>query len=75
MSNEKTYYKEFQRLQKENNLTGQIHKISCYEFWEGKNSYRILQDKFYNYVKENGFEHDESNFKCKEFVENLVNIL
>ena len=22
-----------------------------------------------------GFEYDESNFKCKEFVENLVNIL
>ena len=55
---------------KKNNLTGQIHKISCYEFWKGKNSYRILQDKFYNYVKENGFEYDESNFKCKEFVEN-----
>ena len=33
-----------------------INKISCYEFWKGKNSYRILQDKFYNYVKENGFE-------------------
>ena len=47
-----------------------INKISCYEFWKGKNSYRILQDKFYNYVKENGFEYDESNFKCKEFVEN-----
>ena len=27
---EKTYYKEFQRLQKENNLTGQIHKNSIY---------------------------------------------
>ena len=134
---ENTYYKEFQRLQKENNLTGQIHKnsiyaceiiitsdktffdkigqketkryfqtaynfisnynnlgseniisavvhldeetphmhlvyipvvhtkdsksgkdinkISCYEFWRGKNSYRILQDKFYNCVRENGF--------------------
>lgn len=27
---ENTYYKEFQRLQKENNLTGQIHKNSIY---------------------------------------------
>ena len=135
---ENTYYKEFQRLQKENNLTGQIHKnsiyaceviitsdkeffhkigeketkryfqtaynfianynnlgseniisavvhldeetphmhlvyipvvhikdsksgkninkISCYEFWKGKNSYRTLQNKFYDYVKEKGFE-------------------
>ena len=33
-----------------------INRISCYEFWKGKNSYRILQDKFYNYVKYNGFE-------------------
>ena len=33
-----------------------INKISCYEFWKGKNSYRTLQNKFYDYVKENGFK-------------------
>lgn len=33
----------------------QIDKIACSEFWKGKESYRILQDKFYKYVIDNGF--------------------
>ena len=35
-----------------------IRKIGGNEFWKEKNSYKILQDKFYNYVKENGFKLD-----------------
>ena len=34
----------------------QISKISCYEFWKGKNSYRVLQNEFYNYIKGQGFD-------------------
>lgn len=27
-----------------------IDKISCTEFWKGKNIYKQLQDKFYSYM-------------------------
>ncbi len=30
-------------------------KISCSEFWQGKNSYTILQDNFYKYMIKSGF--------------------
>ncbi len=33
-----------------------IDKISCRDFWKGKNSYRDLQDKFYNYISLKGFK-------------------
>ena len=33
-----------------------IEKIACSEYWKGKDSYRQLQDSFYKYVRENGFE-------------------
>ena len=33
-----------------------INKIACSEFWKGKESYRILQDKFYKCVTDNGFD-------------------
>ena len=29
-----------------------IDKIACSEFWKEKDSYRQLQDSFYNYIKE-----------------------
>ena len=32
-----------------------IDKIACSEFWKEKDSYRQLQDAFYNYVKANNF--------------------
>lgn len=38
-----------------------IDKISCSEFWKGKNSYKILQDNFYNYVTRAGFELERGN--------------
>lgn len=33
-----------------------IDKISCTEFWKGKNSYRVLQDNFYKYMTRAGFD-------------------
>lgn len=33
-----------------------IDKISCTEFWKGKNSYKILQNNFYSYMTRAGFE-------------------
>ena len=33
-----------------------IDKISCSEFWKGKNSYKKLQDSFYKCVRNNGFD-------------------
>ena len=33
----------------------QIDKIACSEYWEGKNSYRELQDNFYKYITDRGF--------------------
>ena len=34
----------------------EIHKIACSEYWKGKDSYKQLQDNFYKYIKENGFD-------------------
>jgi len=33
-----------------------IDKLACSEFWKEKDSYRQLQDAFYKYMIENGFE-------------------
>ena len=33
----------------------QIDKIACSEYWKGKDSYRQLQDDFYKYIVEHGF--------------------
>ncbi len=33
-----------------------IDKLSCSEFWKGKNSYKVLQDNFYKYMTKAGFE-------------------
>ena len=34
----------------------EINKLACSEYWKGKDSYRQLQDNFYNYIKERGFD-------------------
>ena len=34
----------------------QIVKIACSEYWKGKDSYRQLQDNFYKYISDNGFD-------------------
>ena len=33
-----------------------VSKIACSEYWKGKDSYRKLQDNFYQYVTKNGFD-------------------
>ena len=40
-----------------------IDKVACSEFWKGKDSYRELQDSFYKYITEKGFnlERGQSN--------------
>ena len=38
-----------------------IDKIACSEFWKAKDSYRQLQDTFYNYMVANNFELERGN--------------
>ena len=38
-----------------------IDKIACSEFWKAKDSYRQLQDAFYNYTVANNFELERGN--------------
>ena len=38
-----------------------IDKIACSEFWKEKDSYRQLQDAFYNYIKSNNFNLERGN--------------
>ena len=38
-----------------------IDKIACSEFWKAKDSYRQLQDAFYNYMIANKFELERGN--------------
>lgn len=39
----------------------EIDKIACSEFWKEKDSYRQLQDAFYNYMVSNNFELQRGN--------------
>ncbi len=34
----------------------QVKKIACSEYWKGKDSYKKLQDNFYKYITEKGFD-------------------
>lgn len=36
-------------------------KLCCSDFWKGKNSYKILQDHFYQYMTKAGFDLDRGN--------------
>lgn len=53
-----------------------IRKISCSEFWKGRDSYRQLQNAFYSYVTKHGFklerglpkeETNRKHYSVKEF--------
>ena len=46
----------------------EINKIACSEFWKWRESYKILQDKFYNYVTSNGFDLERGNTKENEHI-------
>lgn len=39
----------------------QINKIACSEYWKGKDSYRKLQDSFYKYITDKGFDLERGN--------------
>ena len=43
----------------------EIHKIACSEFWNGRDSYHRLQDSYYRYMTERGFELERgtNNYK------------
>ena len=38
-----------------------IEKIACSEYWRGKDSYKKLQDNFYKYIKDKGFNLERGN--------------
>lgn len=40
-----------------------IDKIACSQYWKGKDSYRQLQDNFYSYMIEHGFDLERGNAK------------
>lgn len=40
----------------QNKKGNSIDKLACSEFWKAKDSYRQLQDAFYKYMVENGFD-------------------
>ena len=40
-----------------------IKKIACSQYWKGKDSYRKLQDSFYTYMIEHGFDLERGNTK------------
>ena len=41
-------------------LKNEINKISCSEFWKGKNSYANLQDNYHKYLTKCGFNLERS---------------
>ncbi len=45
-----------------------IDKIACSEFWKGKDSYKKLQDNFYEYVTEKGFNLQRGDSKENEHI-------
>ena len=46
----------------------QVKKIACSEYWKGKDSYKKLQDNFYNYMIESGFDLERGNSKENEHI-------
>lgn len=44
----------------------QIRKMSASEFWKGKNSYSVLQDKFYEYIVNKNFNVQRGNKDKKQ---------
>ena len=45
-----------------------IDKVACSEFWKGKDSYRQLQDAFYNHMIEHGFKLERGQSNNSEHV-------
>ena len=45
-----------------------VDKISCSEFWKGKNSYKVLQDNFYRYMTRAGFNLERGETEKNEHI-------
>ena len=43
-----------------------IDKVACSEFWKEKDSYRQLQNAFYSYITQNGFNLERGKSSSKE---------
>ena len=43
-----------------------IDKVACSEFWKGKDSYIKLQNAFYSYITQNGFNLERGKSSSKE---------
>ena len=43
-----------------------IDKIACSEFWKAKDSYIQLQNAFYSYITENGFNLERGKSSSRE---------
>ena len=46
-----------------------INKIACSEYWKGKDSYRELQDDFFQYIKDHGFNLERGKSKGSKHVD------
>lgn len=46
----------------------EISKITCSEYWKGKDSYRKLQDNFYSYMTKSGFHLERGNKEENEHI-------
>ena len=56
-------------VHKKDSKSGKVtNKISCSEFWKGKNSYKILQDNFYSYMIRSGFDLERGNKEENEHI-------
>ena len=64
---ENNYYKEFQRLYKENNLKGQLHKNSIYAC----EMIITSDEKFFDKLKQNSTKND----KVKQFFQDSYNFV
>ena len=50
-------------IHKKDKTGKEINKIACSEFWKGKNSYEKLQNSFYKYITERGFDLERGKSK------------
>jgi hypothetical protein len=45
-----------------------VEKLCCTDFWKGKNSYRILQDNFYDYITKSGFDLERGDIENNKHI-------
>lgn len=46
-----------------------IEKLCCTDFWKGKNSYKYLQDNFYNYITKSGFDLERGDTRENKHIQ------